>query len=97
MSTSVEVPAGDVAASRATGSGTVHLNCPRCGLSIQLRSQWLAIRHCPRCVARSRTAVEMFSSGLPTVELYANESVPQAEIRALAGVRADKQVVPSQP
>lgn len=55
-----------------------YLNCPRCGLSIEVRSRWLAIRHCPRCVARTRTVVELFSSGLPADALYATGSLPQA-------------------
>jgi hypothetical protein len=38
-------------------------SCPRCGLSIELRSAWLAVQHCPRCVARAHTTVAMVSSG----------------------------------
>jgi hypothetical protein len=53
-----------------------YLNCPRCGLSIKVRSQWLTIRHCPRCVARTRIAVELFVSTLPTEALYAANSHP---------------------
>jgi hypothetical protein len=52
-----------------------YLNCPRCGLSIALRSR-LVIRHCPRCLGRTRTVVELFSSQLPTDVLYANNSRP---------------------
>lgn len=79
MSIFVEVPTGHGGVGRRTRSGAVHLNCPRCGLSVHVKPQWLAIRHCPRCVARSRIAVEMFSSGLPTAELYANDSLPQVD------------------
>ena len=49
----------------------VHLNCPRCGLTITPRTQWLTIGHCPRCLGRDRIAVEMFRSLLPVDELYA--------------------------
>jgi hypothetical protein len=42
-----------------------YLNCPRCGLSITLRSRWMAIRHCPRCLGHTRTPVELFSAQLP--------------------------------
>ncbi len=56
-----------------------YLNCPRCGLSIEVRSRWLAITHCPRCVARARRAVELFSSRLPARTLYAENWRPRAE------------------
>ncbi len=56
-----------------------YLNCPRCGLSIGIRSPWLAITHCPRCIARARTAVELFGSEMPASVLYANGSLPSAD------------------
>ena len=59
--------------------GASYLNCPRCGLSIEVRAPWLTIQHCPRCVARTRTVVDMFSSGLPVDALYAAESRPDIE------------------
>jgi hypothetical protein len=46
------------------------LNCPRCGLSIRPKARWMTVEHCPRCLARARVAVEMFSSRLPASELY---------------------------
>jgi uncharacterized paraquat-inducible protein A len=58
---------------------THYLNCPRCGLSIALRSRWLAITHCPRCVARTRTIVELFGSRLPARVLYGENWLPQAD------------------
>jgi len=48
-----------------------YLNCPRCGLSIELRAHWLTIQHCPRCIAHAHTAVDLFSSVLPLTALYA--------------------------
>ncbi len=60
-----------------SASATPYLNCPRCGLSIALRVRWLAIKHCPRCVARSRTIVELFSSQLPAPVLYGENWLPQ--------------------
>jgi hypothetical protein len=71
MNSSVEAP--DV-----SGLSAVYINCPRCGLSIGLRSRWLAIRHCPRCIARAHVVVEMFSSPLPSSALYASDSIPPA-------------------
>jgi hypothetical protein len=53
-----------------------YLNCPRCHLAIRLRHDALTIRHCPRCVARSRMAVPMFPSPLPMRELKSRESPP---------------------
>jgi hypothetical protein len=63
-----EVPGGTP---RSPDAVSTYLNCPRCGLSIELRSQWLAVQHCPRCIARARTAVKLFSSTLPVEALYA--------------------------
>jgi hypothetical protein len=60
-------------------AATPYLNCPRCGLSIALRSRWLAITHCPRCVARSHTIVELFSSRLPAPVLYVENWLPRAD------------------
>ena len=39
-----------------------YVNCPRCGLAVQPRASFLAVRHCPRCVARRGIAVEMLTS-----------------------------------
>jgi hypothetical protein len=57
------------------------LNCPRCGLSIRPRADWLTVEYCPRCIARTRTLVHLFSSTLPPAELYAADSVPHADAR----------------
>jgi hypothetical protein len=56
-----------------------HLNCPRCGLSIAVRPHRAAMRHCPRCVARGRVIVELFSSTLPASVLYAESALPRVE------------------
>jgi hypothetical protein len=56
-----------------------HLNCPRCGLSIEVRPSRAAIRHCPRCVARGRVVVELFSSALPANVLYEEDSLPRVD------------------
>lgn len=57
----------------------IYLICPRCGLSIGLRARWLAVSHCPRCIAHTRTAVELFTSQLPADLLYADNSLPAAD------------------
>ena len=57
------------------------LNCPRCGLSIRPKARWLAIEHCPRCLAHARVAVKMFSSPLSVAELYREGGAPQADGR----------------
>ena len=49
-------------------SNLVYLNCPRCGLSIRRRTEWLTVEHCPRCLGRSRIAVELFLSSRPSSE-----------------------------
>lgn len=62
------------------------LNRPRCGLSVRPRAGWLTVERCPRCVARARIAVGLFSSPLRTAELYAEGSVPTAESGRLTPV-----------
>jgi len=52
------------------------LNCPRCGLSIRQRRQWLAIESCPRCLGRSGIPVTLFVSTLPVGELYVDGLAP---------------------
>jgi hypothetical protein len=61
------------------GGGTIHLICPRCGLTITPKASWLTIEHCPRCIARDRLAVSLFASTLPTAKLYAAEAAPGAD------------------
>jgi hypothetical protein len=56
-----------------------YLNCPRCGVSIRMRSPWFTMTHCPRCIARAGTTVELFSSEMPTSVLYASGSLPSAD------------------
>jgi hypothetical protein len=60
-----------------------YLNCPRCGLSIERRARCLTITHCPRCIARTRTPIEMFGSQLPAELLYAYGSLPHADAGSL--------------
>ncbi len=56
------------------------LNCPRCRLSLEMRSRWTAIRHCPRCLGRTRTLVELFSSPLAADVLYADSLRPRGAV-----------------
>jgi hypothetical protein len=39
-----------------------YMNCPRCGLSIRLRASSLLLERCPRCLARTRTVIPMYTS-----------------------------------
>jgi anti-sigma B factor antagonist len=36
-----------------------YMRCPRCGLSVCIRASFLALEHCPRCIAKTRVAVAM--------------------------------------
>lgn len=60
------------------GARTVHLNCPRCGLTITPKASSLTVEHCPRCMARSGIHVDLFASTLPTAQLYAADTAPGA-------------------
>jgi hypothetical protein len=59
------------------------LNCPRCGLSARAKTRLLRIEYCPRCMARALIPVRLFSSALPTVEMYREGSTPDAELRVV--------------
>lgn len=54
----------------ADHTGSQYLICPQCGLTIKPQALWLAPEHCPRCIARRRSAITMFSSPLRRGELY---------------------------
>jgi len=54
------------------------MNCPRCGVSIRPKVSWLTVEYCPRCMAHARIPVKLFSSTLPSAELYPEGSVPNA-------------------
>jgi hypothetical protein len=65
---------------KASGRGRVsnerhrlHLNCPRCRLTITPKATWLTIAHCPRCVARCGVLISLFASILTAEELYATD------------------------
>jgi hypothetical protein len=69
----------EFAGGRPTSNGaTIYLNCPRCGLSIARRSEWLTVERCPRCIARGRVAVSLFASSLPSDELYSADARPRS-------------------
>src|ERR1700733_13468699 len=72
-----------------------HLNCPRCGLSIEVRPYRTQIRHCPRCVAHNRVIVELFSSALPPDVRYDENSLPQAQRLALVIKTFDGHLTPA--
>jgi hypothetical protein len=43
---------------------------------VKPKASWLAIEHCPRCIARDRTPVKLFSSPLPAIEHYGQDFGP---------------------
>lgn len=55
------------------------LNCPRCELSARRKTRLLRTEYRPRSTARARIPVRLFSSALPTVEMYREGSMPHAE------------------
>jgi hypothetical protein len=42
-------------------ASTVDLRCPRCGLAMFARSQWIAAKHRPRCIARAHKLVALLT------------------------------------
>jgi hypothetical protein len=57
-------------------------------LTITPKADWLAIEHCPRCVARYHTLVSLFASTLPSAELYADGTQPRLAGGGLLGPEA---------
>ena len=56
----------------------MYLNCPRCGLGIAQTARSRPLVHCPRCLGRARTRVELFASTLRAEQLYA-DGAPRAD------------------
>jgi hypothetical protein len=52
-----------------------HRNYPRHGLGTAVRPNRALIRHCPRCVTRSRNVVDLFISTLPADALDGERSL----------------------
>ena len=65
-----------------------YLNCPHCGLTIAPKADWLAVEHCPRCIARRGVLVTMFASSLPADALYAADGRPGPRPKEPAGPQA---------
>lgn len=55
------LPVGD----SASPEGVLYLNCPQCGLTLMPKARWLAIEHCPRCIARRSSAIKMLRTTSP--------------------------------
>jgi len=43
----------------ATAGRGIEQTCPRCGVTVRVRSAALAVRYCPHCVARAHVATPM--------------------------------------
>ncbi len=68
-----------------------YMNCPRCGLSIQLRIQWLRCDDCPRCLGRSGIAVPVHVSAhrlWPSASLRSSSTADAPAVSP--GERADR-------
>ncbi len=55
-----------------------YLNCPRCGLTIAWTVRCRPLVHCPRCLGRTRTPVELFASTQRAEQSYAG-AAPRAD------------------
>lgn len=69
-------------------SDTVYLNCPRCGLSIRRRIEWLTVEYCPRCIGRARIPVGLFTSNRPAGERQGHRLAARSPRRDEARARA---------
>ncbi len=61
---------------RLPRSGVLHLDCPRCGLTLKPRARWLVVEH---CIARTGTAVKLSLSVFPAPQRYTAHWSPRAE------------------
>ena len=55
-----------------------YLHCPQCGLAINAHREPF-VEHCPRCIARSRTLVELVVSGRPRLGADASQHPDASE------------------
>ncbi|HEY7891375.1 MAG TPA: hypothetical protein VIC05_04120 [Solirubrobacteraceae bacterium] len=46
--------------------GRIKLSCPRCRLTLYVRSALLSVDYCPRCLARARTATPLQAAAAKT-------------------------------
>jgi hypothetical protein len=69
----------------AGGAAVIYLNCPCCGLTVTAKTDWLAVEHCPRCIARRGVLVRLFASTLPAETLYAEDVRPDPDRFAAGG------------
>jgi hypothetical protein len=61
-----------------------YLSCPRCRLTIRIRAPYLAIRNCPRCLARAGLPTPMYvSSGRRDPVPVGDEPAPALRPRPL--------------
>ena len=82
----------------APDASAQYLNCPRCRLSIRRRGLALHMIHCPRCVARTRTLVELFASTLPADQLYGGAATPVSDAtRSRLANAPTLEIVPGDP
>jgi len=68
----------------ASACRSLLLHWPKCGLSLRPRARWLAIEHCPRCLARTRIPVRLLSSPLLADEPHSDASAPTVEQKPAA-------------
>jgi hypothetical protein len=54
-------------------------------LTITLKADWLAVEHCPRCIARRGILVTLFASSLSADGLYAADARPDPDRSESAG------------
>jgi anti-sigma regulatory factor (Ser/Thr protein kinase) len=70
-----------------------YLHCPRCRLAIRCRADYLTLTNCPRCLARTAIAVELFASSLTASELQARTPREQRAERNRRRSRSDRVVM----
>lgn len=57
---------------------TSYLNCPRCGLSVEIHGDEAPDAGCPRCHGRWNVRVPMYETDRPRPPVEAREPAPQA-------------------
>jgi hypothetical protein len=55
-----------------------YLNCPRCGLSLEVHAGPAPEVICPRCIGRANVHVPMYETDRPRPPMPAREPTPQA-------------------
>jgi hypothetical protein len=61
----------------------LYMHCHRCNLTLEVRSSYLTLEHCPRCIARARIATPLV---IRNDQPYSGSTATQTAVTSRGGV-----------